>query len=73
MGFMALITAVVLCARFQNSLISVSVRMVRVVSSNAGFKGGGKPCPKTHETTAAERHSESLAHLAGFKTKPLVH
>ena len=42
-GFMALITAMVLRARFQSLLMSVSVRKVQVVFSIAGFKGGGKP------------------------------
>ena len=41
--FMALITTQVLCARSQNSVMSVSVRRVHVVLSTAGFKGGGKP------------------------------
>ena len=41
--FMALITAVVLRARFKNSLLSVSVCWVHVAFSTAGYKGGGKP------------------------------
>ena len=53
--FMALITAMVLCTRSQDSLLSVSVYTVHVVSSAAGLKGGGKPCPKTRETTALRR------------------
>ena len=44
-------------------VMSVSVRRVHVVLSTAGFKGGGKPCRKTHETAALEG---ILAHLAGF-------
>ena len=55
MGFMALIAATVLCARSQDSLLSVSVLRIHVVFSTAGFKGGGKPCPKTRETTALRR------------------
>ena len=55
MGFMALITAVVLCARSQNLLLSVSMRRAHVGFSTAGLTGGGKPCPKTHETTALRR------------------
>ena len=43
MGFMALITAVVLCASSQDSLLSVSMSRVHVVFSIAIFKGGGKP------------------------------
>ena len=49
--FMALITALVLFARSQDLVMSVSVRRVNVVFSTAGFKGGGKPCRKTRETT----------------------
>ena len=49
--FMALITAQVLCARSQDLVMSVSVRRVHVVLSVAGFKGGGKPRPKTREDT----------------------
>ena len=36
----------------QASASSVAVRMVHVVFSTAGFKGVGKPCPKTRETAA---------------------
>ena len=50
---MALITALDLCARSQSS--SISVRRVNVVFSTAGFKGGGKPCPKIRETAALRR------------------
>ena len=55
MGFMALITALVLCARSQDSLLSVAVCRINVVFSTAGFKDGGKPCPKTRETAALRR------------------
>ena len=55
MGFMELITAMVLRARSQDSVPSVSVRRVLVVFSAARFKGGGKPCPKTRETAAMQR------------------
>ena len=55
-GFMAPITAMVLCARPQDS--SVSLRRVHVVFSTAGFKGGGKKCPKTREAVA-DRHPDS--------------
>ena len=51
--FMPLVTAMVLCARFQDSLLSVSVRRVRVVFSTSGFKGGEKQYPKTRETKLA--------------------
>ena len=51
---MALIATLVLCARYQDSLLSVSVRSVHVVFSSAGFKGGGKPCPKASETAALQ-------------------
>ena len=52
---MALITAMVSCARSQDSLPLVSVRRVHDVFSNAGFNGGGKPCPMTRETVALRR------------------
>ena len=40
----------VLNTRCQDSLLSL--RRVHVVFSIDGFKGGGKPCPKTRETPA---------------------
>ena len=52
MGFTALVTAMVLCARSQDSLMSASVRRVHVLFSTAGLKCGGKPFPKTGETAA---------------------
>ena len=55
MGFVALITALVLCATSQDALLSVSVRRVHVVFPTAEFKGGGKPCPTTRETAALRR------------------
>ena len=54
-GFMALVTALILCARSQGLYLSVSERRVHVVFSTAGFKGGGKPCRKTGETAALRR------------------
>ena len=54
-AFMALITTLVLCDRNQDLVMSVSVRRVHIVLSTAGFKGGGKPCRKTHETAAPQR------------------
>ena len=57
MGFTALVTAMVLCARSQDSIPSVSVRRVRVVCSTAGFEGVGKPYPMTCETDALRRGS----------------
>ena len=53
-AFMALITTLVLCARSQDIVMSVSVRRVNVVFSTAGLKGGGKPCRKTRETAALQ-------------------
>ena len=50
--FMALTTTLVLCSRSQDLVLSVSVRRVHVVFLTAGFKGGGKSCLNTHETTA---------------------
>ena len=55
MGFMALITTQVLCAKSQDSSLSVSVRRLHVVFSTVGFKGAGKPCPKTRETAILRR------------------
>ena len=52
---MALITTLVLCARSQDIVMSVSVRRVRVVLSTPGFEGGGKPCRKTRKTAALRR------------------
>ena len=53
--FMALMTTLVLCARSSDLVMSVSVRRVHVVLSTGRFKGGGKPCHKTHETAALRR------------------
>ena len=50
MGFMALITAMALCAESQDSLLSVSVSMVHAVFSTTGPKGGREPCLNTRET-----------------------
>ena len=58
MRFMAIITAMVLCARSQDSLSSMSLRRLHVVFSNVGFKGGGKRCPKTRETAALHRECD---------------
>ena len=55
MGFIALTTAMVSYARFQDLLLSVSVRRIHVAFSTAGFKGGGKPRSKTRETAALPR------------------
>ena len=52
---MALITAVVSCAKSQDSLLSVSVRRVHDVFPTVEFNGGGKPCLKTRETAALRR------------------
>ena len=49
-AFMVLITAMFLYGRSQDSLLSVPVRRVQVVLPTAGFKGGGKSCPKKCET-----------------------
>ena len=57
-GFMALITTLVLCARSQDSLLSVPVRRVHVVFSTAGFNGGGKPCYKPRETATLRRSNQ---------------
>ena len=56
-GFTALITAMVLCARSQDSVLSVSVRKERVVFSTTGFTMRGKPCPKTRESDALRREA----------------
>ena len=57
-GFMELITALVLCARSQDALLSVSVRKglrVHAVFSTPGIKGARKPCPNTRKTAALQR------------------
>ena len=51
MSFMALLTAVVFYARSQDSFLPPSVCKAHVVFSTAGFKSGGKPCPKTSGNT----------------------
>ena len=48
MCFTALITTLVSWARFQDLVMSVSVRRVHVVFSTAGYKGGGKPFVVRH-------------------------
>ena len=45
---MALVTAIVLGDKSEESVLQVSVRKANVVFSTAGFKGGGMPCPKSH-------------------------
>ena len=55
MDFMAFITALVLFAKTQDSVLLASVRRVHVAFSTAGFKGGGKPRPRTRETAALWR------------------
>ena len=57
MSFTALITAMVMCAKSQDSLMSVSVRRVHVIFSTAELKGGGKPYPKTRERPHCEEAS----------------
>ena len=54
-GFMKLITAMVLWARYQDSLLLMAVNRVHVVFSTAGFKGEGKQCCKTRETGSLRR------------------
>ena len=54
-GFMALITAMVLFATSQDSVISVSVRRAHVVFSTAEITDGEKPCHKARKTTALQR------------------
>ena len=53
--FMALIITLVLCARSQDLVMSVSGDRVHVVLSIAGFGGGGKLCCKTRETAPLRR------------------
>ena len=60
--FMAPITTLALCARSQDLLTSVSVRMVHGVLSAAGFKGGGKPCRnKTRQIAALQRRIQKTS------------
>ena len=73
MVFMALATALVLCTRSQDSLLSVSAHRVHAVFSTAGFKGGSKAVSEdTWNRRAAERPPASLAQLAALEPKPLV-
>ena len=55
--FMALITTLVLCARSQDSLLSVSLGRVHIVFS---FKGRGKPCRKIREIAALRKGSQKI-------------
>ena len=55
--FMALIAALILCARSQDLVMSVSVRKLHVVYSTAGFKGRGKPRRKAREIAALRREA----------------
>ena len=55
MCFLALVTALVLCASYHNFIMSVSVRRVCRVLKSTVFKGGGKPCRKTRETATLRR------------------
>ena len=72
--FMALITAMVLCARSQDSILSTLLSRVHVVFSTTGFKGGGKPCYNTCESgCTVEMHTASPALLDGIEPKLLVH
>ena len=50
--FMAVITAMVLCARSKDLVLSVSVHRLHVVYSTARFMGGVKRSSKTRETAA---------------------
>ena len=61
MGFMAHIPAMVLCAKSQDSLMSVSERRLHAVFSTDGFKCGGKPCSKTREIAALRRDIQNAS------------
>ena len=71
---MELITAMVLCARSRDSLLSASVRRVHVVFSTTGYKSKGRPCQKKHETAALRRgiQQDSFTQLES-NPKALVH
>ena len=69
--FMALITTLVLCARSQDLVMSVSVRRVNVVLSIAGFKGGGKPCRKTCEPPRYGEASRRPRALSRVRTQAI--
>ena len=71
MGFMALITAMVVCAKSQRSLLSVSVRRVHVVFSAAGFNGEGEPCPKTGDTPRCREASRKPCALIWDRTQAI--
>ena len=66
-GFYGAYEYLVLCARSQDSLLSASVRRVLVVFSTL------LDLRSEENRGAAERHPESLAHLAGIEPKALTH
>ena len=71
----ALIIAQVLCARSQDSLLSVSVRREHVILSSTGFKGN--PCryvirPSSNRL-AAKTHPACPVGLARIEPKLLAH
>ena len=70
---MARITALVLCARSQDSLLSVSMCRVHVVFATAEFREEESRILRHVNPRAVEGHPESLAHLAGIELKPTVH
>ena len=72
-GFMAIISAMVLCARFHDSLPSVSVRRVHVVFSTAGLKSGGKSYSKARDTAALTCDSDSRRKRTGSNPRLLTH
>ena len=58
MGCLALITATVLCAMSHDSLLSMSVRRVHVVSRLPDLRAEENRPPKTSETAALRRDTE---------------
>ena len=72
MSFMALITAMVSCAGFQDSVLSVPVGHMSY-SRRLDLRAEASRVPRHVKPHAAERQLESLAHIAGSEAKPLVH
>ena len=69
---MDIITSMILCARTQNLVLSVSVRRVYVVFSTARFKGGEKPRSKTSETGPLRKGIQKPSALSWERVKAIA-
>ena len=69
---MAVMTAMALFARSQDSVLSVPRRRVYVVFSTAGCKNGGKSCHKIRGTAALQRGTQKASRvLSRARTKAI--